>query len=233
MGFQSSLSKTMSVASTRISLQWPPAPASEDSDVLVLVSNQAHFVDLRIKKDKSLSNPIDWIITGKEYAIPDTNKIEFQHEINTHVPSYHGGDYDVGIFNELENGDREELGEMTNLETGKIQPYRELWKSVDPVKSTPDDLIKGDSTAEVPCVVYKVKNDDEYLGTIVRLGNFLQGALLNKTTEKYSLKRVFLQNDEWETVFEYGDEKLKIPVKLDEKLIKLENIEWEQIESNI
>lgn len=222
----------MSVASTRISLQWPPEPAAEDSDVLVLVSNQAHFVDLRIKKDRSLANPIDWIITGKEYAIPDTNKIEFQHEINTHVKGNHGGDYDVGIFNELENGDREELGEMTNLDTGKIQPYRELWKSVDPLKSTPEDLIKGDSTPDVPCVVYKVKND-EYLGTVVRLGNFLQGALLNKSTEKYSLKRLFLKNGEWDTVFEYGDERLKLPVELGEKTIKLDDLEWEQIESNI
>lgn len=228
----------MSVASTRISLQWPPEAPFENTDTLVLVSNESHFVDIRVLKDHKSSSsklPIDWVITGKEHEVPNSNKIEFQHEINTHVKGNYGGAFDTGAFNEIPgSNDREELGEMENLDTGKVQPYREVWRSLDPLKSTPSDYVEEDPSAKnVPCTVFKVKNE-EYLGSVVRLGNFQQGALLNKSNGEYSVTRYFLDNDEWKAVFQYGDEVSKIPVETaGEKSIKLDNIEWELVESNL
>lgn len=228
----------MAVASTRLLLQWPPGPSYENTDTLVLVSNNDHFVDIRILKTKSLTkdSPIDWILTGKEYSIPNTNKIEFQHEINTNVPGCFGGDYDSGEFRDL-GQDREEIGEMMNPETKKVQPYREVWRSIDPLKSTPDEYVREgpEGSKGVPCVVLKVKTEG-YFGSVVRLGNFLQGAILNKSNGKYSAKRYYLGPEKkWSPVLDYGDDIDTIPVdiKVGEKSIKLGNIEWELVESNL
>lgn len=51
----------MARASTRISIRWPPAAASESTDTLVL-SLEGYYVDLRVQKS-DLS--IDWLLAGE------------------------------------------------------------------------------------------------------------------------------------------------------------------------
>lgn len=57
----SSSSSSSSSLSTRISLRWPPDPAFENTDTIVL-SLMGWYVDLRV--DKS-TGKIDWAITGQ------------------------------------------------------------------------------------------------------------------------------------------------------------------------
>lgn len=51
----------MARASTRISIRWPPAAASESTDTLVL-GLEGYYVDLRVQKS-DLS--IDWLLAGE------------------------------------------------------------------------------------------------------------------------------------------------------------------------
>lgn len=53
--------------STRISIRWPPAEASEPTDTLVL-SVGDYYVDLRVlKSDQS----IDWALAGERLVISE------------------------------------------------------------------------------------------------------------------------------------------------------------------
>ena len=54
-------------ASTRISIRWPPEPASEPTDTLVL-SLGNYYVDLRVKK---VNQTIDWALAGQEIVITE------------------------------------------------------------------------------------------------------------------------------------------------------------------
>lgn len=51
--------------STRISIRWPPAPASEPTDTLVLTLG-GFYVDLRIDK---ASGGIDWALAGERKVL--------------------------------------------------------------------------------------------------------------------------------------------------------------------
>ena len=52
-------------ASTRISIRWPPAPASEPTDTLVLSVGE-YYVDLRVRKD---DGSIEWALAGLRIVI--------------------------------------------------------------------------------------------------------------------------------------------------------------------
>lgn len=54
-------------ASTRISIRWPPEPASEPTDTLVL-SLDGHYVDLRVNK---IDKTIDWALAGERILISE------------------------------------------------------------------------------------------------------------------------------------------------------------------
>lgn len=54
-------------ASTRISIRWPPAPAEEPTDTLVLSVGE-YYVDLRVKKS---DGSIDWALAGLRIVISE------------------------------------------------------------------------------------------------------------------------------------------------------------------
>lgn len=63
---------TMQVrASTRISIRWPPAPASEPTDTLVL-SVGDYYVDLRVTK---LDQKIDWALAGQRIVVSEDPRV--------------------------------------------------------------------------------------------------------------------------------------------------------------
>jgi hypothetical protein len=64
----------MARASTRITIRWPPAPASEPTDTLVL-SLGNHYVDLRVRK---IDGSIDWVLAGERIVI-STNPGTYHH----------------------------------------------------------------------------------------------------------------------------------------------------------
>ena len=57
----------MTRASTRISIRWPPAPASEPTDPLVL-SLGGYFVDLRVRHT---DGRIDWLLVGERIVLSE------------------------------------------------------------------------------------------------------------------------------------------------------------------
>jgi hypothetical protein len=225
----------MPFASTRISLQWPPAEPQETTDTLVLTSHNNHFVDIRITKPfgaTGTEKDIDWIITGVECPIEGTSKIEFKHEINSHLALNHGEAYDIGDFSTRKDGDRDETGVMTNLATGTIEPYVEVWRSIDPNTSTPENYkreIKEES--EASCVVYHLEQDG-WLGQMVRIGNFAQGAILDKAKNQLSCVRWFYKS-QWDVVFQSGSDVDKIPLGEDREGAEVTSggIKWVVLES--
>jgi hypothetical protein len=58
------------LVSTRVSLAWPPEPAREVTDTLVLSGRSGYFVDLRIFIEGSHVGEIEWATAGVKTALP-------------------------------------------------------------------------------------------------------------------------------------------------------------------
>lgn len=54
-------------ASTRMSIRWPPAEASEPTDTLVLSVGE-YYVDLRVSR---LDRQIDWALAGQHHVVSE------------------------------------------------------------------------------------------------------------------------------------------------------------------
>ena len=77
--------------STRVSLRWPPEPAHETTDTIVM-SVQDWFLDLRIDKE---TGEIDWAIAGQRLveseeprtssSSPTHQSLIPSHELLTHI----------------------------------------------------------------------------------------------------------------------------------------------------
>lgn len=195
------------VLSTRISLQWLPEQPEELSHTMVFTSPKDHFVDVRILKsrypylqDGKVPEPFEdvfqWVITGVEESIEGTNKISFNHEINLVevMESAHTGKPieecrgapDIGAFWDIEGSeDRKETGVMMHPDTHKVTEYVEIWRSLDPLKHTPDTEVR-ESESEVKSVVLEPVLS-LFLGKIVRLGNWVLGILYEKSEKTYPL----------------------------------------------
>lgn len=205
------------VLSTRISIQWLPDEPSELTSTLVSTSASDHFVDVRILKDKyphvqqgpepeNFEDVFDWVITGEEQEIPGTSKIQFNHAINlqeimnslkTGIPLLECKSApDIGDFSAIDNSeDRKETGSMVNPETGKMTPYVEIWRSLNPEKSTPSSEIREgkDENGQK----YELKgslinwtydlNEGTRYGRIIRLANWVQGIVHDKSEKTHPI----------------------------------------------
>ncbi|ODV94330.1 hypothetical protein PACTADRAFT_86518 [Pachysolen tannophilus NRRL Y-2460] len=244
----------MTVVSKRVSIQWPPEDASEPTTTMVFTAPSDKFVDLRPLKipqtEKEEKFPFEWAIVGYEQVLPE-NKIQFHHTMDSRLvneiyyakknnlllPSTEDTP-DIGHFTTLPNGDKREDGEMLNIATGKIQPYIEIWRSLDLTRATPDSPIAASEQQDVPtvkCIVLEV-NDDIYEGRFIIIGNWAQGILNNKKTdynENYSSSmsciRVYFRNNKWEPLVEYGIDIEKFPVGFTGKIGDYQGI-WKCIE---
>ncbi|GAA5970858.1 hypothetical protein JCM11641_004483 [Rhodosporidiobolus odoratus] len=152
------------LVSTRLSLRWPPAPAAEQSDVLVIQGRTGFFLDLRIcrtegrdETDEGKDSVVDWATAGWKRLLPPRDgeehpRASFEALIDSRRPLSHASASsadssstlpaeeappDEGSFETLENGDVLETGEMLNTDTGKVQPYEELWRRL-PLTQTQD-----------------------------------------------------------------------------------------------
>lgn len=216
--------KEMSCASIRISIQWlPDGPIEELTETLVLTSAGGHFVDLRRLKDGTM----DWMMSGKEKELQSNPlRLEFQHDINSHIlPNYTGFNddnpkFDTGDFEDLEDGDRLETGCMFNLDSGMKQEYREVWRTVDALKSGINGYVRKEDDTQPPAFVLKTSTEG-YIGTVVKLGNLLQGILLEKKSNKISCCRWFNNTK----IFSIGDE---IPTSTEN--LTINGIRWDKIE---
>ncbi|KAH3552020.1 hypothetical protein KXW20_002258 [Aspergillus fumigatus] len=122
----SSSSSSSSSLSTRISLRWPPDPAFENTDTIVL-SLMGWYVDLRV--DKS-TGKIDWAIAGQRIVeSQEPLRVLFTHAIDSHN-AFEA--VDCGTFTQLPNGDDLETGSMPRWDLpGKpVREYEEVWREL-------------------------------------------------------------------------------------------------------
>ncbi|KAL4790320.1 hypothetical protein BDV19DRAFT_394184 [Aspergillus venezuelensis] len=111
--------------STRVSLRWPPEPAFENTDTLVLsVGNW--YVDLRVDK---ATQAIDWAIAGERLPAKDSNEVLFTHELDSRNTF---GVADCGSFSALPNGGDLEVGSMPrpDLSGAPVREYEEVWREL-------------------------------------------------------------------------------------------------------
>ncbi|RAL08736.1 uncharacterized protein BO97DRAFT_472841 [Aspergillus homomorphus CBS 101889] len=124
--------------STRISLRWPPAPAFENTDTIVM-SVAGWYVDLRIDR---ATITIDWAIAGQRVVDPkDSTRVQFTHEVDSRNSF---DDVDCGTFSTLPNGDDLEKGSMprADLPGRPVCEYEEVWRELE-FRAGPEGAGKG------------------------------------------------------------------------------------------
>lgn len=246
--------------SKRLSIQWPPESAGEDTETMVIYSKQDHFVDIRVYKSQypvinetpdlqAFKNTFEWTMIGDEIPLeptdPNTYVLKFTHEIDSLaiVKSIEQGkpleqcltEPDVGTFSKLPGTeDRKETGHMINPATGKDQNYIEIWRSL--------SANKHSLTKEVRETPEDIENDPnlfvlrvdlaQYHGQLIRTGNWCQGILHNKNNSVVPLNVVRAFYDEkWNYLIKFGD--IEMPLEFGGRKgdhVTKGGIEWECIE---
>ncbi|ODV85449.1 hypothetical protein CANARDRAFT_28248 [[Candida] arabinofermentans NRRL YB-2248] len=146
---------------------------------------------------------------------------------------------DIGYFSSFPDGRRLETGSMANPATGKVEPYEEIWVSVDPITSKPDayrlagsvqnsvfpysdDELEADaklkSKKSLDCYVFDISpaHTDKYEGRLIKLGNWLQGVFWDKSNfeSPISVIRAWFDDKKgnWVRLIEVGIECEKFPL---------------------
>lgn len=226
------------VLSTRVSIQWPPEAPYELTHTLVFTTPLNNFVDVRIFKEKypyiqtgtkpcDFNEVFEWVIIGERKPISGTSKIIFDHSVNLQeimmstktgllileckdVP-------DIGDFSEIEGSDdRRETGEMMDPSAGKVARYVEIWRSLNPMKTTPKKEVREGKNEfgsietfsdYVECSTYDLVDASRY-GRVIRLGNWIQGAIHDSSEKRHPLSviRAYFDShsNEWVTLIKYG-----------------------------
>jgi hypothetical protein len=237
--------------STRVSIQWPPEPVGEDTKTVVITTPDNHFVDLRvylehypyrIQTSEEFENVFQWCSCGVERPIANSNKIEFCQEINSIAiwKSIRANEPllppepDIGEFSSIPNSeDRKEVGTMTNPATGKQQLYVEIWRSLDPDKHTHEYEVPQLSRPIVNEIFTLVVSSVGYSGKLVRVGNWAQGIIYNKSNKETPLHVIQSHYDgSWNTLLAYGATEL-FPVAFNgiiNDTVRINHLEWKCIE---
>lgn len=194
----------MASISHRISIAWPPAPASEPTSTLVLTALNKTYVDIRLLLPSPSSNPtgppsaselpdgtaLYWALAGKKSHDPLTGGAKWTHTVDSWYPDP-SGVVDHGVFETLENGDTVERGTMRDLDDGKVKAYEEVWR--DGVADGAESLVlQLDETTDGARAV----------GVVVRLGDWCQGIL--REGEKVTAERWYQRR----LVFRHGEGQL-------------------------
>lgn len=244
--------------STRVSIQWPPDIAGDATKTMVFTTPENHFVDIRIFKqyyqnpdlanNLSFDKVFEMCLSGIEEAISGTNKIQFHQEINS-IAIYNSiksntplkfGLPDIGEFSSIANTqDRKEVGKMVNPATGQLQDYIEIWRSLDPVNNSPYKEIREDKTKNYPIFTLIIDNN-HYQGKLIRLGNWIQGLIFNKSYDNKNQPLHVIQcyqqeKNHWINLVNYGSSNL-FPITFSGSIndtIESDNLVWTCIESTL
>lgn len=219
--------------STRVSIQWLPDDVEELTETLVFSTPKCFSTDVRIFKEhypyikiNAEPEPIEKIFQfasiGTEVAIEGTNRVEFPSEVNLQViiqaiktgkriEQCKGPVPDIGSFWSIENSeDRKETGSMVNPATEKLTEYIEVWRSLNPMETTPTEQIRENhwkgNKSEVKVRTYDAKGD-HYRGRLILLGNWVQAVLYVCVDglHQLSVARAHLnESGEWEPLIDYG-----------------------------
>lgn len=136
------------VIQKRASIARPPAPPTEDSNVLVLnsrstspdscvVGAEVLYLDLRLSLSTTEPVRINWAFAGLRETIPLNEEEESAVRYHwRHTIDSHGSDEppDEGTMVQRKDKDGESIEVETGVgldpETGKMGPYEEVWKWV-------------------------------------------------------------------------------------------------------
>lgn len=192
------------VFSTRLSIQWGDKEVSEDTSTWVLTASDCTFVDARI--DLKTGVP-QWLVVGTEVEIPTKEgyecSIKFVPMLDSLNDKENVEDFaECGHFKPLPDGTRLETGSMLNPGTNEVEPYREIWRTLDPINSTSDSLLSDtDSGAakQTKSIVWNLSDDSStIIGKFIIIGKFSQGIVkYNKT-----FQCIRICNNE--VVYQYG-----------------------------
>lgn len=231
----SSISSSM-VLSKRISIQWLSEQAGELTDTLVISTPKCFSTDVRIFKEHypyekgndldldAMDKIFEFVSMGTEIDIEGTNQVQFPSEVNLQeiVQAIKTGKSveeckappDIGTFWPIEGSeDRKETGSMVNPATGVCTDYVEVWRSLNPAETTPDEEVRENhwknkkEDTEVGVYTYNAQ-EDNHRGRLIRLGNWVQAVFYAYTNGKHELSVLRAYYDEssgqWQYLIRYG-----------------------------
>lgn len=134
--------------STRVSISWPPALATEDSSVLVLSSSPYYkstsdpnalpfllYLDLRLSLPLSPSSQITWAFAGIRHTlqVDPHPKFRWDHFIDSRKGKEGSDTVDEGetiVSRDATSGHNIEIetGVGWNPDAGRLQRYEEVWR---------------------------------------------------------------------------------------------------------
>lgn len=172
---------------TRAGIQWNDNIICEPTSTIVSTVNE-HYVDIRCLEDHTTSLipgfPFDWVFFGRIV------EGEFIHEVDSRyidalVSSPEQAEIyllpDVADHVENEpNGDEIETGKMLNPKSKKIEKFKEIWRPIEPWKGPELTSSQTPQYNNKHSVVLEV-DDDNFKGKIIKVGNWSQGVLLEKS----------------------------------------------------
>jgi len=189
----------------RISIRFPPQPASERTSTLVLNSGGTTnlFTDFRPLLD---GQGCEWVFAGVKRFLDD-GRCVWDHLVDNRSIGT-GGEAvpDIGRCQMLANGDELETGEMLNPETGKVEAYEEVWR---------------DAKVPVGTQVLVLQLQRRYVyatdvrGIFVRIGGWAQGVV--RSNDGVTARRWKFENA-WQEVATYGASPRYVPSPSGDKL---------------
>ncbi|TFK52875.1 hypothetical protein OE88DRAFT_1312232 [Heliocybe sulcata] len=190
--------------STRLHIRFPPSPASETTDTLVLTFRSQHYLDLRVlRTSPGLSPPIDWAFAGT-LTHPGPHRTVWEHRIDSR--GFAG--VDAGVSTALENGDTLEEGEMVNPASGKTGRYEEVWRTI-PVESG----------AVAYCLESEDDDPDKVKIFVGRIGLYFV-SMGEQDGQHFSARRFQLEGGKWRKVYHIGTMDLPSPDEVSEESLQ-------------
>ncbi|KZV75035.1 hypothetical protein PENSPDRAFT_647560 [Peniophora sp. CONT] len=129
--------------STRAGIAWNGGSLEEPTDTLVLTGN-SYFVDVRVLKTEK---KLDWAFAGTKTSKPGPNPGETTSTWHHSIDSLHDAPVeDSGILwsDPTDPSRTLERGEMLNPASGQVEPYKEVWKDIDPPPGTRVAFVEKD-----------------------------------------------------------------------------------------
>ncbi|OAL20298.1 hypothetical protein AYO22_09010 [Fonsecaea multimorphosa] len=177
----------------RISIRWPPDPASEETETIAL-NVEGYFMDLRVTLADSA---LQWSRAGERKTVGE-NPLAFQW--TRIIDSLGSPRSDEASFEQMENGDDLETGRFDREGNGNLANYEEVWRDVT-AKAESDDS----------AWILQSIDGSMFLG---KVGDVFLGMQQSGQGHFAVRKEIYTSEaGKWEDVFEAGPGKGKIAEK--------------------
>lgn len=187
-------------STTRKCIAWTFDLPYEDTDTIVLTASNGTFVDIRFPKHFLPSRPLHshvsfWALAGSV----TTTRYPYPTEYMTHATFTHDidsrGDSDAvdeGDMVMLPTGEELEVGQMLNVETGRVELYKEWWVGVR--NPGPGSTF----TDKQFCFLAKLRGatDTVKSGVLIRVRGYVQ-MIVQLTNGDVQVARIEWQTDRW------------------------------------